>query len=88
MCKHIYKLPFGLTFKCNKHDKQDEIIRMLHFFIHTIYVQFGGVKLQQLIDAISQWVQNVLHFSLMCCCTLIRQNSFKSFSRIEINPHM
>lgn len=82
----IYSNKHGrLTLTFNNGYKHDYIIQLVdYFFIDIIFVQFDGLVLRQMIDAIFQWVYIVLHYSLMLCYTLITHSSFNGFLRIKI----
>ena len=55
---------------------------MLDFFIHNIFVLFGGRVFQQTIG--NAMGTNCDRYSPICFYMLIRQTSFKDFSRIKI----
>jgi hypothetical protein len=55
---------------------------MLDFFIHNIFVLFGGRVFQQTIG--NAMGTNCDRYSPICFYMLMRQTSFKDFSRIKI----
>ena len=71
--------------KANNKYKQDEIIQMLDILIDNIFILFVGRGFNQRL--VFRWVRIVLRYSPICFYMLMRQISFKGFSRIKIKTN-